>query len=185
MDKKELRKEKIGARNALGAERRTAFSKAIADQIRRSREYRNAKTVMIYKAIGGEVSLAELERDEKVFVYPLCVSDTEMIGLRPLEDTAWQKGYHGILEPIRERSEEILPEQIDLILCPCTVFDEQGGRIGMGAGFYDRYLRRCTHAVVAAVAFSCQKAEKVPMEDWDQKMEIVFTEDQTYRIKKN
>ena len=84
--------------------------------------------------------------------------------------------YFGIMEPVREKSMEIPPEEIDLVICPCTVFDENCGRMGMGAGFYDRYLAKCVNAHIAAVAFEVQKADSIPMEPWDKPMEMVFTE---------
>ena len=52
--------------------------------------------------------------------------------------------------------------------------------MGMGAGFYDRYLAKCVNAHIAAVAFEVQKADCIPMEPWDKPMEMVFTEAGTY-----
>lgn len=84
------------------------------------------------------------------------------------------------MEPVREKSVEIPPEEIELVICLCTVFDENCGRMGMGAGFYDRYLAKCVNAHIAAVAFEVQKADSIPMEPWDKPMEMVFTETCTY-----
>ena len=88
------------------------------------------------------------------------------------------------MEPVREFSDEIAPENIDLVICPCTVFDENGGRIGMGGGYYDRFLPKCTKASVIAVAFEVQKAEQVMMEAWDVRMDTIFTERDAYYIKR-
>ena len=112
----------------------------------------------------------------KTAVYPLCVSKTEMIALHPSSDEAWEEGHYGILEPVREKSELVLPEKIDLVICPCTVFDEEGSRMGMGAGYYDRFLPLCVNARIAAAAFECQRVQKVPADEWDRPMERVFTE---------
>ena len=79
-----------------------------------------------------------------------------------------------------EAAQEVPPEEIDLVICPCTAFDENGGRMGMGAGFYDRYLKKCVNAHVVSVAFEVQKAEKIDMHPWDQPMEKVFTEAAVY-----
>ena len=68
-----------------------------------------------------------------------------------------------------------------LVICPGTVFDDRCNRMGMGAGFYDRYLEKCVNAKVALVAFECQKATQVPVDSWDKPMEIIFTETNTYR----
>ena len=50
----------------------------------------------------------------------------------------------------------------------------------MGAGYYDRYLPKCTKACVAAVAFEEQKAVRIPVAPWDYPMEYIFTEQTTY-----
>ena len=201
MDRAGLRKEKIKARDSMNDSERMVLSQKIVEQILMSEEFQKAKNVMIYKGIRGEVRLEALEAARKTqclgvneqripivgakrLLYPLCISDSEMIALLPDSEDAWQSGYFGIQEPIRERSKEIAPEDIDLVICPCTVFDEQGGRMGMGAGFYDRYLEKCTNAVVAAVAFECQKTERVPLETWDKPMDLIFTEDRIYRTKR-
>ena len=186
-NRKELRKSKIQARNSLFPEERERLSAVISERIAASEVFQRAKTVLIYRATKGEVRLDALEKaDEaagKRLVYPLCISDSEMISLLPEDENAWKPGYFGIMEPVRERSVEIPPEEIDLVICPYTVFDENCGRMGMGAGFYDRYLEKCVNAHIAAVAFEVQKADLVPMEPWDKPMEMVFTEAGTYYLK--
>ena len=197
-ERQNLRKSRIAARNALSAEERDRLSKSIVSRILASPVFRQAKTILIYKGIRGEVRLEALEEAvsagvaspseeavgadfaEKRLVYPLCISKTEMIALEPQGEDSWKDGYCGIREPVREKSVEIRPEEIDLVICPCTVFDEAGGRMGMGAGFYDRYLPRCTNAHIVAVAFEAQKADCVPMEPWDRPMDLVFTEKAVY-----
>ena len=183
-NRKELRKSKIQARNSLSQEDRERLSAVISERIANSYTFRRAKTVLIYRATKGEVRLEALEKAEeasgKRLVYPLCISDSEMISLLPEDENAWKPGYFGIMEPVREKSEEISPEEIDLVICPCTAFDENCGRMGMGAGFYDRYLQKCVNAHIAAVAFEVQKADCIPMEPWDKPMEMVFTEAGTY-----
>ncbi|MBQ8662793.1 MAG: 5-formyltetrahydrofolate cyclo-ligase [Eubacterium sp.] len=209
MDKKErkiLRKIKVQARDRFSTEERELLSKKIVDQILASNEFQQARMIMIYKGFRGEVRLEALEEAvkaqnlllenqqllkkqeietirKKQLIYPLCISNSEMIALLPEDESAWKSGYFGIQEPIRERSQEIAPEDIDLVICPCTVFDEQGGRMGMGAGFYDRYLEKCTKAIVAAVSFECQKTDVIPMEPWDKPMDLIYTEAATYRVK--
>lgn len=197
-ERQTLRKSRIAARDALSAEERDYLSKSIVSHILASPVFRQAKTILIYKGIRGEVRLEALEEAvsagvaspseeavgadfaEKRLVYPLCISKTEMIALEPQGEDSWKDGYCGIREPVREKSVEIRPEEIDLVICPCTVFDEAGGRMGMGAGFYDRYLPRCTNAHIVAVAFEAQKADCVPMEPWDRPMDLVFTEKAVY-----
>lgn len=68
----------------------------------------------------------------------------------------------------------------DLIVAPLAAFDRRGGRIGYGAGFYDRAvarLRRAGHRLrVVGVAFACQEVERVPAEAHDEPLAAVATE---------
>lgn len=184
-----LRGEKIRARDRLPVEARAEKSERIVQRILQSREFQDAKTVMLYRAVRGEVCLDGLEESPesrgKRFGYPRCVSDTEMIALLPRGEDSWEAGYAGILEPLPERSQVVPPEEIDLVVCPCTVFDESCNRMGMGAGFYDRFLERCSKAAVVAVAFEAQKADTVPAEGWDRPMDAVFSEEAVYRRPKS
>ena len=183
--RKWLRRDKIRARDALSPEERERLSGELVTRLVSSPEFQGAGTVLIYRATRGEVRLEGLETapeaQGKRLAYPLCVSDTEMIALVPRGENAWVDGYYGIREPDRDKSDLIAPEDIDLVVCPCTVFDQQCHRMGMGAGFYDRYLPQCVNAAVAAVAFECQKAAQVPVSPWDRPMDMVLTEQRIYR----
>lgn len=174
-----LRREKLLARQTLSEKERLLSSHRIVERLEALPEYKKAETVLVYRAIRGEADLSRLRG--KRFAYPLCVSDTEMIALVPGSKEAWYKGYCGIPEPIREQALEIAPEEIDLVLCPCTVFDENCRRMGMGKGFYDRFLPKCKNATIIAVAFEAQKAERIPAQAWDVAMDAVVTERAVYR----
>ena len=183
--RKWLRKEKIRAREALNYELREEKSRQISANLLASPEFRRAKTIMVYRGVKGEVRLDALigapEAEDKRFCYPLCISKTEMIALVPGGEDGWRPGAFGIPEPVRELAEEVPPEEIDLVVCPLTGFDEACRRLGMGGGFYDRYLPKCVNAGIVAVAFECQKAKEVPTEAWDKPVDAVFTEDAVYR----
>lgn len=185
MDRRQLRKNKIQARDSLSLNERSRASELIGSRIVSSPEFLRAGTVMVYRAVRGEVSLELVELSpaakEKRLVYPVCVSGTEMIAVRPEGENAWQTGRFGIPEPDPDRGTVIPPVEIDLVICPCAAFDENGNRLGMGGGYYDRFLPRCVNARVAAAAFETQKADRVPAEPWDQPMDMVFTEKGIYR----
>ncbi|MBR1780148.1 MAG: 5-formyltetrahydrofolate cyclo-ligase, partial [Oscillospiraceae bacterium] len=176
-----LRESRIRARDALSPGEREERSAQAVERIVQSVAFQRAKTVLIYDHVRGELSLDALVSHPasagKRFCYPLCVSGTEMIAMIP---GRWQRGAYGIREPVRECSEEVDAGEIDLVICPCTVFDADGNRMGMGAGYYDRFLPRCSRAVVCAAAFEVQMADGVPVEPWDRPMELVFTERATY-----
>ena len=189
-DKKSLRKEKIHARETLTEAERIAKSSEICQIIVNSSEYAAARTIFAYKWTRGEVKLdcleACAERDGKRIVYPICISGTEMIAVEPGSgEDAWKaSGSFGIREPNPDKGKVTDPAQIDLVICPCTAFDEAGRRLGMGGGYYDRYLPLCTKSAKIAVAFEVQKADTVPADAFDCSVDAVITETLCYTAKR-
>lgn len=86
-------------------------------------------------------------------------------------------GERGLLEPDPDRAEPI-GEEIDLVLVPGLAFDRNGGRIGYGAGFYDRFLAG-TPAVKVALAYSLQLIDAVPVEPHDVPVDRILTEEES------
>ena len=181
-ERAKIRKEKKQARSSLTTAEREEKSAKAVDRIAASEAFRAANTVMIYDHVGGELSLDSLLTHPaaagKRFCYPLVVSKTEMIAMVP---GAWKPGAYGIREPVRELSEEVPPEEIDLVVCPGTAFDPACNRMGMGGGYYDRYLPRCVNAHIVMAAFEIQKVDRLPVDPWDQSVEMVFTEAAVYQ----
>ena len=179
-----LRKAKLAARSRMTPLRCGFLSDRVVRRVRQLPEYEAAETVMLYRAVRGEVRLQALESadgHEKRFVYPRCRDDGALEAWRPLSSDAWIPGPFGIEEPDPDRSERVDPAAIDLVICPCSVFDGAGNRLGMGAGYYDRFLPVCENAFVAAAAFELQKTAAVPAAPWDRPMDAVVTEDAVYR----
>ncbi|MBQ9721868.1 MAG: 5-formyltetrahydrofolate cyclo-ligase [Oscillospiraceae bacterium] len=186
--RKWLRSVKIKARDNLSPDERREKSEVICQKILESEEYRRANTIMLYKFTRGEVQLTALEeanqrlpeRERKRFAYPLCVENKQMLAIAP-EDVstnspAWRRGAFGIFEPDPERGEVIPPEEIDLVICPCSSFDERGYRLGMGGGYYDRFLPCCVNAKTVLVAFEAQRSVEVPVQAWDVPIGKMITE---------
>lgn len=67
----------------------------------------------------------------------------------------------------------------DLVICPLLAFDRRGGRLGQGAGHYDRTLSnlRATKPVfVLGLAYAGQEVDEIPMEPHDQPLDAILTE---------
>ena len=62
---------------------------------------------------------------------------------------------------------------------PGLAFDKEHNRIGYGGGFYDRYLERYadTDFIKVALAYDFQIFDKLKVEEHDQKIDAVITED--------
>ena len=181
-----IRKEKRAARRALPPEERQAASLAICRYIAASDAFRRAKTLFLYRAMPEEVDLSRLseeaEQAGKQVAFPLCVSRTEMearAAAGPGEGF-WKRGSFGILAPDPASSRLVLPEELDLVICPLTAFDEGRNRVGMGAGYYDRFLARCKKAVIWGAAFEVQRVREIPAAPWDVPLERIVTEAAVY-----
>ena len=181
VEKDALRRQFILARESLTEDERRSLSARAAQRIASLSVYQNARTVLLYRAVRGELSLDPLLSDPasqgKRFAYPLCVSRTDMIAMIP---GGWRKGPFGIPEPDRETSILIEPEHLDLVICPGTAFDSDGRRLGMGGGYYDRYLPQCSRALILMAAFEVQHASSIPACATDVSMDMIVTEQAVY-----
>lgn len=76
-----------------------------------------------------------------------------------------------------------------LLIMPLSVFDHFGGRIGYGAGHYDRAIAKIIGKGIKprliGMAFDCQQEERVPVESHDQPLEAMLTESGFYPAKGN
>ena len=180
-DKKALRAQYIALRKGLSAAEREEKSARAAERIAGLPEYRNASAVLVYDAMPGELDLRPLLRHPasagKRFAFPVCVRPTEMKAMVP---GRWRRGAFGILEPDPDGSEELPPERLDLVICPGVAFDEYRTRLGMGGGYYDRFLPACKNAPAVMAAFEVQHAAFLPREASDVPMSRIVTEDAVY-----
>ncbi len=89
--------------------------------------------------------------------------------------TPLQPNRFGISEP--RGMEAVKLADVDIVLLPLVAFDDQGGRLGMGAGWYDRALAaEDVGALRVGVGWSVQQAEDLPRDPWDVPLDAVVTE---------
>jgi 5-formyltetrahydrofolate cyclo-ligase len=80
-----------------------------------------------------------------------------------------------------EKAPEVLP---DILLVPMLAFDRQGFRLGYGGGFYDRTmekLRALKKVTAIGIAYAGQEVDEVPREPYDQRLDWIMTEKETFR----
>jgi len=164
------------------------LSRRIWDKILALPQFAHARTVMIYLDFGSEVRtreyVPELWRMGKKVVVPYCMAhELRLFHLQNMDELT--PGTWQILEPKpewRTRSDQhVEAAELDLILVPGAAFDRNGDRLGLGKGYYDRFLRHVrADAVKIALAFECQLADEIPVLPHDVRMDMVITENAVY-----
>ena len=80
----------------------------------------------------------------------------------------------GIPEPISKK--KIHPE---ILLVPLVAFNKYKFRLGYGGGYYDRYIqkiKKIKKILTIGIAFSFQEVKTLPINEYDQKLDFIFTE---------
>jgi len=86
-------------------------------------------------------------------------------------------GPRGVAEPDASRCKIVPLERVDIAVIPGLAFDEKGGRIGSGKGYYDRLIPRLAITTrKVALTFEEQIVPQVPMESQDKHVDIIITD---------
>lgn len=103
---------------------------------------------------------------------------------QPLEFRAWragdplEPGSAGTWHPTAA-APAVRPE---ILLVPLLAFDRRGCRLGYGGGYYDRTLaalRRTGPMIAVGVGYAAQEVAAVPVDDYDQRLDVALTEEDT------
>ncbi len=116
---------------------------------------------------------------KKAFALPAFDTEKKNMTLMKVEnlDSDLIKGDRGILEPDPAKSKAIPIETIDIAIIPGVAFDEKGGRIGSGEGYYDRFISKLPITTrKISLAYEDQIIQQVPMESHDKNIDIIITE---------
>lgn len=182
--KSRLRKKIRDLRRNLGAAEKQAMDSAINRFLTTYIVESRPQTVAAFWPFDGEPDLLPaldlLEREGILVALPV-IGDLSggpsMIFRQWSSGTVMKNNYYGIPEPVG--TAEILLPNMDLMLLPLVGWDESGGRLGMGAGFYDRALQpfgQSDSPLRMGVAYRLQKVARVPAEPWDIRLHMVLSE---------
>ena len=159
------------------------------------------KVVFVPKVLTSEVSIFE----EKSGSSPKKRKAVDMAFYQIYRFEDLKAGYQGILEPegLTENSfcfwmekmwdflsKESAGESLLIrMIMPGAVFDKRGNRIGYGGGFYDKWLARWEEKwenggagklEKMGLSYQMQIVEEIPVEPFDQKADLVVTEEERY-----
>ncbi len=105
---------------------------------------------------------------------PIIKKNNQMDFFKWFKESPLKINKYGIPEPV---SNEILYP--DILFVPLLAYDQNLNRLGYGGGFYDRYIQKIMRrkkTIKVGLAFSYQKLKKIPINNFDKKLDIIITE---------
>ena len=141
-------------------------------------------SIGIYYPIKSEISslkLIEICKDLSIVIClpVICKNTNELIFSKFDNEMNIKKNVYGIIEP--NKIIQIIP---DIIFVPMVGFDKTLNRLGYGKGYYDRTiskLRKLKNIFVIGLAYDNQMVGNIPVENHDEKMDIILTDKKIYR----
>ncbi len=184
--KSEIRREALKRRDSLSEAEQLDKSNIIFTRVVRSWEWQQARTICLYASFGSEVRTDRLMRAAlgagKRLVLPRVNRHCEgQLDLYFVEDISTQlkPGAWNIPEPDPRQCKAAPLEEIDCIVTPGVAFDQWGGRLGYGGGFYDRLLNSLSPTQVMCtlgLAYELQIVREVPQGFFDSRVSVIATE---------
>ncbi|MBW2984748.1 5-formyltetrahydrofolate cyclo-ligase [Candidatus Woesearchaeota archaeon] len=175
--KRKLRKKTLEKRDALRKKEIEYKSKKIKGVLFSLPEFKLAKTVCFFVSFNSEVNthdmIKEAIKDGKKVCVPIATDHTLILSKINKFDDLNKKNKYGILEPAKIN--KINKNDVDIIIVPGTVFDKEGHRVGYGKGYYDGLLKSYKGLSIG-ICFDLQMVDKVPRNEWDEKLDEVITE---------
>lgn len=193
----ELRQQIRQQRRALSATQRQQHAKTMANQLIHSHIFRSARNIACYLANDGEIDLQPViqrlwSMNKQCYLPLLSEGKEKRMWFAPYSPGDRLKhNRYGIPEPDCTANAWLEPQQLDLVLMPLVAFDQEGNRLGMGGGYYDRSFAFLNHRHgikrprLVGVAYELQRCRALPYEPWDVPMSAIVTECGVQRVNGN
>ena len=178
MSKSILRKKILKRRENINKRNIKIDFNEIIKLLKNKNKNKNKKIIGGYYPVNFEVDdlelLKKLEKDNFAISLPVIKKNFEMDFYRWSYFESLKINKYGIPEP--EVRDLVYP---DILFVPLVAFDKNLNRLGYGGGYYDRLITKLSkkkNFLKIGLAFSTQEIEKVPTNEYDQKLDYIVTE---------
>jgi 5-formyltetrahydrofolate cyclo-ligase len=187
-EKKYLRALLKETRESLTPDFAGASSARVQSAFLHTQFYRQSAAVVLYSALGREVSsdaiFADALASGRPVFYPRLDRTRNALALcRVHSRSELSPGAYGILEP-ETPAIDIASLPPSVVVVPGVAFSRSCERVGRGGGHYDRLLAELSevapHAITVGLAYSFQLLDRVPQSEWDRRLNFVVTESAIY-----
>jgi 5-formyltetrahydrofolate cyclo-ligase len=174
----EIRNNIKNLRKSLDSATANSLSNIIIKKVLGLKEIKQNDTFMVYNSLKTEVQtdrlITALKSQNKTVAYPITVGDDMVAGVPCGND--YKKSSLGVIEPL----EYTILENPSVVIVPLVACDKNLNRIGMGKGYYDRYLSGKS-AIKIGICYDFQVVDKIIPTKTDIPLDIIVTEKQILR----
>lgn len=179
--KKQLRGKLLAVRRKLNSEFVITQSDNMAQRLFLWPFYQRAKVVMLFLSMPDEPQMTSIMdhswREGKTVCVPNMRQEFGLMDAAIIDNREGLiRGRYNLLVPDPAYLSLIDPEKIDLIIVPAVAYDAKGNRLGMGAGYYDRFIPRATQAVLVGAIWSSNIIDDIPIAEYDKPVQYLLTE---------
>jgi 5-formyltetrahydrofolate cyclo-ligase len=186
--RQEIRQHIRQRRRKLTSDEQHLFAQLAAEHMLAYAPVVKATTVALFLSFDGELDTSPLIRmlwqaGKSVYLPVLHpFSKGNLLFLRYTENSHLVMNRLKILEPKLDVRDVLPLDKLDVLITPLVAFDEQGQRLGMGGGFYDRTLQNWQQHGLwpVGLAHDCQYVPALPAEEWDIPLPAVVTPSQIW-----
>jgi 5-formyltetrahydrofolate cyclo-ligase len=150
-----LRAEREARRAALSPDEVATAGAAVLAELQRSVDWASIRSVHVYRSVPD---WGELDTNELV---------------------AWlaeEWPEIEVVQPTLSKHQPFPEREFDLILVPALGFDGDNNRLGLGGGWYDRFLAQQPQAQKIGIAYAWALVEDgIPVEPWDVRLDRVVS----------
>lgn len=192
LSKPQLRQHFRQKRKQLNRYQQRVASQSLCKQLLHHRVFHKSRHIALYLPNDGEIDptpiIEQSKNTNKIFYLPVILRSKQLV-FAPYRssDTPMKKNRFGILEPSKTQGLK-QGNQLDLVLMPLVAFDKNGGRLGMGGGFYDRTFafkqrQKSRPPKLVGVAHHIQEATALTVEHWDIHTDFIVTDKSAIRTR--
>ena len=182
MKKARLRRELKNCMLSITPQLRKEKSSRACQNLISTLQFQSASTVMMFLSLPDEVDTSESilhawQLGKTVAVPKVSWRHKHMIPVQINSlETDISTEESGLKNPIS--GIPMAFEEIDLVVTPGLGFDRRGNRLGRGGSFYDRFFaNQELKATRCGFGFTEQLVEKIPVEEHDEPVDMLVTDE--------
>ncbi|USG66362.1 5-formyltetrahydrofolate cyclo-ligase [Brevibacillus ruminantium] len=172
----------LAERAAVDTAVRSRWSEQFCRALLSFDQLRDCQTIMAFYPFREELDIRAFlerarERGKEIWLPLTLQAERKIVPYVYTGPAMLKQGAYGIWEPDPDQAVAGHLPDLDAVLVPGVAFDPYGGRMGYGAGYYDRFLSSLSRRpLLIGCSFELQVIPQVPMEPHDIPLDYLATE---------